>query len=106
EQELEEEFEAVDSELRGLKDSEAYRAGAGIEILRQESARATKVASEREAEAERRRAVAERSGAKSRELATRVERCERGAVGARTKVEGMAQRADLGQMLEEVDRVL
>ena len=106
EQELEEEAEAVDGELRGLKDSEAYRAGAGIEILRREAERTTKAAARLADEAERRRAAAERSGARAQELTAKMARAQRGSTDARSTVESAALRADLGQVFEEADRIL
>lgn len=106
ESELEELSDTVSGELRGLRDSEAYRAGAGIEVLRDQAERAAGEAQRLAGESERRGSVAETTAARSRELAEEVSRAERGVNAERARTDQAASRADLAGVFEEAERVL
>lgn len=104
--ELEELFDAVSSERQGLKDSEAYRAGSGIDLLREQAGRAAEESAGLARESERRRAAAEKGTDRAREAADVVARSEQSVSGARSRAEHAALRADLAGAFEETERVL
>ncbi|GAA1108861.1 TIGR02680 family protein [Nocardiopsis metallicus] len=101
ESELEEGERSDSSELQGLRESEAYRAGAGIALLREQAGQAEAEAERKEAEAGRRRASAVRSQSQARELTERTARADRGVAAARSVVERAAERADLAGLFGE-----
>lgn len=106
ESELEELSDTVAGELRGLRDSEAYRAGAGIDVLRSQTDRATEEARRLTQESERRRSVAQTTATRAQGLAQEVSRTERGVSAERARTDQGASRADLGGVFEEAEAVL
>lgn len=106
ESELEGLSDTVSGELRGLRESEAYRAGTGIEVLRSQSDRATEEARRLAGESRRRRSVAETTATRARDLTEEVARTERGVGAERTRTGQAASRANLAEVFEESERVL
>lgn len=103
--ELEELSDTVSAELRGLKDSEAYRAGAGIEVLRSQSERAAEEARRLAGESERRRSVSQATATRVGDLTEKVSRAERGVDAERARTDRAASRADLTGVFEEAEQV-
>ncbi|MDT0329992.1 TIGR02680 family protein [Nocardiopsis lambiniae] len=103
---LDRRVETLSDELRGLKDGDAYRAGAGIEILRSSADQAREEADARARDSEERGARAVRARARAREAAEGAARAERETEALRGEVARAAERADLAGVVEEAERAL
>ena len=99
--ELDTSVTTVSGELQGLKDSDAYRAGAGIELLRERVEGASAAETARATEAARRREGAEHRSAQARELSEEATRAGNRLQAAATTAARAAHSADLGGAFDQ-----